>query len=143
MPLGLTNAPSTFQSLMNDVFRPYLQKFVLVFFDDIVVCSKIEEVHSHYLGLVLQTSANHSFFANKKKCEVEQQRVAHFGHVKTSDGVAIDQEKVLYLSLIRIRPKNLKELCCFLFLTNYYSKFIQGYEDYLGGQKWQPRLLRC
>lgn len=93
MPLGLTNAPSTFQSLMNDVFRPYLQKFVLVFFDDIVVCIKIEEVHSHYLGLVLQ--ANHSLFANKKKCEVEQQRVAHLGHVKTSDGVAINQEKVL------------------------------------------------
>lgn len=93
IPFGLTNAPATFQSIMNDIFRPYLRKFVLVFFDDILVYSRSEEQHVEHLVMVMTQLSQHQFFANPSKCEIGKTDVSYLGH-KISDGVAMDQEKI-------------------------------------------------
>ena len=75
MSFGLTNAPSTFQSLMNDVFKPYLRKFVLLFFDDILVYSRDMATHVLHLKSVLQLLFDHKLFAKRSKCTFAYSRV--------------------------------------------------------------------
>lgn len=81
MPFGLMNAPVTFQSLMNDIFRPYSPNFVLVFFDDILVYNHHANQHGEHLILVLQTLAQHKLYANGKKCEFGHITIPYLGYV--------------------------------------------------------------
>jgi hypothetical protein len=93
LPFGLTNAPSTFQSLMNHVFRPYLRKFILVFFDDILVFSSSPEIHKEHLRITLNILTN-QLFAKRSKCLFGCTEVEYLGHIISVDGVSADLEKI-------------------------------------------------
>ncbi|XP_050915888.1 uncharacterized protein LOC127130982 [Lathyrus oleraceus] len=86
MPFGLTNAPATFQSTMNQIFKPYLRKFVLVFFDDILVYSKGWKEHLAHLSQVLEILQHHCFVVNQKKCNFASRKVEYLGHGITGNG---------------------------------------------------------
>jgi hypothetical protein len=94
MSLGLTNAPAYFMYLMNKVFMEYLDKFVMVFIDDILVYSKNEEEHEGHLGLVLQKLRENQLYAKFSKCEFWLNEVSFLGHVITDRGIAVDPGKV-------------------------------------------------
>lgn len=126
MPFGLTNPPARFQSVMKDIFKPYLHKFVLVFFDDILSYSRSEKEHQEHLQIVLQVLEKHCFYANEKKCAFAQKKIAYLGHVITKEGVSEDPEKVEEMQK-RPRPKNVTLLRGILGLTGYYRRFVVSY----------------
>lgn len=126
MPFGLTNAPAIFQNAMNSTLEPYLRKFVLVFFDDILVYSKTWDDHISHLQQVLGTLRQHQFFANFKKCDFGREEIQYLGHVISQKGVAIDPQKVESILQWPI-PNSIKALRGFLGLTGYYRKFVCNY----------------
>lgn len=111
---------------MNNVIRPYLKKFVLVFFDDILVYSQNIEEHKKHLKLVLSKLNEHCLYANQKKCEFGKEMVGYLGHVISSSGVAVDPDKIRAIIDWPI-PTNLRELRGFLGMIGYYRKFIFRY----------------
>jgi hypothetical protein len=94
MSLGLTNAPAYFMYMMNKVFMEYLDKFVVVFIDDILVYSRNEEEHEGHLRLVLQKLRGHKLYAKLSKCEFGLKQVAFLGHVISKGGISMDPSKV-------------------------------------------------
>jgi len=94
MPFGLSNAPATFQSLMNTVLRPFLRKFVLVFFDDILIYSPSWSTHLQHINAVLTALCDHHLRLKRSKCDFATTSVHYLGHVISVAGVAMDQEKV-------------------------------------------------
>jgi hypothetical protein len=122
MPFGLTNASATFQSLMNDLFRPYLRQFILVFFDDILVYSKSWEDLTH-LQLILKILASNRLFAKESKCHFGVQQVKYLGHSINKDGVSVDPNKIQTV-VAWPTPTTAREVRGFLGLAGYYRKFI-------------------
>ena len=94
MSFGLTNAPAYFMYLMNKVFIKYLDKFVVVFIDDILVFSRNEIEHEKHLRMVLQKLREHQLYAKLSKCEFWLKEVSFLGHIISSGGVAVDPKKV-------------------------------------------------
>ncbi|GJW86570.1 hypothetical protein Tco_0161910 [Tanacetum coccineum] len=126
MPFGLTNAPSTFQAVMNDLFRPYLRRFILVFFDDILVYSSSMEQHKSHLEQVLKLLHDNRFFAKLSKCCFGQEQVVFLGHLISSKGVSVEEEKISTVKSWPI-PSTVKEVRGFLGLTGYYRPFVRNY----------------
>ena len=94
MPFGLTNAPAAFMDLMNRVFKEYLDKFIIVFIDDILIYSKTQKEHEEHLRIALQTLRNHQLYAKFSKCEFWLDKVQFLGHVISKDGVSVDPSKI-------------------------------------------------
>ena len=94
MPFGLTNAPAAFMDLMHRVFQPYLDQFVMVFVDNILIYSKSKEEHEDHLRVVLQVLRDHQLYAKFSKCEFWLTKVKFLGHVVSASGISVDPEKV-------------------------------------------------
>ena len=128
---GLTNAPATFQAVMNDIFTPYLGKVVLVYSDDILVFSRSREEHAEHLRLVLQLLREHSLYAQRPKCHLNAPELEFLGHVVGADGIRVGPKKTAVVTEWAA-PQNVSELCSFLGLTNYFRRFIQAYANIVG-----------
>ena len=92
MPFGLTNVPAAFMNLMNKEFSPYLDQFVIMFIDDILVYSKSEKEYAKHLRLILRTLRNAQLFAKFSKCEFWLDKVGFLGHVISAEGVSVDPQ---------------------------------------------------
>jgi hypothetical protein len=124
MPFGLCNAPSTFQSLMNHVFHPFLHHFVLVFFDDILIYSKTWTTHLSHVDQVLHLLSQHQLFLKQSKCAFGASKVEYLGHIVNKDGVWVDPKKIEAMKDWP-RPKTLKSLCGFLGLTDIIASLFK------------------
>lgn len=94
MPFGLCNAPSTFQALMNDIFRPFMRRSVLVLFDDILIYSPTWETHLQHVREVLGLIRKHQLLVKFKKCDFGKQELEYLGHIITHQGVKVDNSKI-------------------------------------------------
>ncbi len=126
LPFGLTNAPATFMRLMNDVFRPYLDKFVVVFLDDILVFSKSPEEHVRHLREVLSLLRKHKLYAKLSKCSFFLSEVEFLGHIVGADGIRTDPNKVKAITEWQA-PRNITDVRAFHGLASYYRKFIKNF----------------
>jgi hypothetical protein len=126
MPFGLTNAPATFCTLMNKIFHPYLDQFVVVYLDDIVVYSNTLKEHVDHLRTVFQVLRENELYVKKEKCSFARNEVIFLGH-KIKDGrLMMEQDKVKAIQEWE-PPTKVTELRSFLGLVNYYRRFIKGY----------------
>ncbi|GKD65247.1 putative reverse transcriptase domain-containing protein, partial [Tanacetum coccineum] len=126
MPFGLTNAPAVFMDLMNRVCKPYLDKFVIVFIDDILVYSQDDEEHGKHLKIILELLKKERLYAKFSKCDFWLDLVQFLGHVIDHNGVHVDPSKI---EAIRnwAAPTTPKEVRQFLRLAGYYRRFIVGF----------------
>lgn len=108
---------------MNEVFKAYLSKFVLVFFDDILVYNKSEQDHVQHLSLVMEVMQANTLYAKQSKCALAVPKVEYLGHVISKEGVATDPSKITTMEQWPT-PTTLKQLRGFLGLTGYYRRFI-------------------
>ncbi|WRX26676.1 Reverse transcriptase domain - like 10 [Theobroma cacao] len=126
MPFGLTNAPTAFMDLMKRVFHPYLDKFVIVFIDDILVYSKNDDEHAVHLRIVLQTLRERQLYAKFSKCEFWLKEVVFLGHVVSGAEIYVDPKKIEAV-LQWEQPRTVTEIRSFLGLADYYKRFVQGF----------------
>ncbi|GKA77628.1 hypothetical protein Tco_0784165 [Tanacetum coccineum] len=126
MPFGLTNAPAIFMDLMNRVCKPYLDKFVIVFIDDILIYSKSEEEHEVHLKTILDLLKKEKLYAKFSKCEFWLQEVQFLGHVVNRDGIHVDPSKVESVKNWKT-PESPTEIRSFLGLAGYYRRFIENF----------------
>ncbi|GJY18196.1 putative reverse transcriptase domain-containing protein [Tanacetum coccineum] len=126
MPFGLTNAPAVFMDLMNWVCKPYLDKFLIVFIDDILIYSKTKEEHDAHLRLILELLKKEELYAKFSKCDFWLSKVQFLRHVIDSEGIHVDPTKIESIKDWE-SPKTLTEIRQFLGLAGYYRRFIKGF----------------
>ncbi|KAI3808111.1 hypothetical protein L1987_24054 [Smallanthus sonchifolius] len=125
MPFGLTNAPAVFMDLMNRVCKPYLDQFIIVFIDDILVYSKNKEEHEEHLRLIFELLKREQLYAKFSKCEFWIQEVQFLGHVGNEKGIHVDPSKIEAIKNWAA-PTTPTEVRQFLGLAGYYRRFIEG-----------------
>jgi len=126
MPFGVTNAPAIFMDYMNRIFRPYLDQFVVVFIDDILIYSKSREEHAEHLRVVLGILREHQLYGKLSKCEFWLEEVQFLGHVISTQGIAVDPAKIETVVKWE-RPQTVSEVQSFLGLVGYYRRFVEGF----------------
>ncbi|GAA0152574.1 hypothetical protein LIER_37518 [Lithospermum erythrorhizon] len=126
MSFGLTNAPAAFMDLMTRVLREFLDKFVVVFIDDILIYSRSELEHDEHLRRVLETLRVNKLYAKFSKCEFWLGKVQFLGHVISGEGICVDPQKVEAV-INWERPTSVTEVRSFLGLAGYYRRFIQDF----------------
>jgi hypothetical protein len=126
MSFGLTDAPAYFMYLMNKVFMEYLDRFVVVFIDDILIFSNMMEEHEGHLRLVLEKLRSNQLYAKFNKCEFWLTEVTFLGHVISAGGVSVDPGEVKNV-LNWMAPTTVSEIQSFLGLAGYYRRFIKDF----------------
>ena len=126
MPFGLTNAPATFMDLMNWVFHPYLDQFVIVFINDIMIYSHSKEEHVEHLKIALQTLRHWQLYAKFSQCQFWLDRVAFLGHVISIDGIYMDPQKIEVV-VNWVHPTSVSEVKSILGSASYYRRFVEGF----------------
>jgi hypothetical protein len=123
---GLTNAPTHFMYLMNPVFMPELDKFVMIFIDDILVYTKNEKEHEQHLRIILQRLRDHQLYVKFSKCAFWLKEVPFLGHVISAKGIAVNPSKVQEV-LDWKSPRLVTYICSFFGLARYYRRFISNF----------------
>ena len=127
LPFGLTNAPATFQRLMNTIFHDFIREgFVVVYLDDLLVFSKTEEEHIVHLQRVFDRLREHKLYAKLTKCSFFKEELQYLGHIVGRGGLKVDPKKISVVHDWPV-PVNVHDVRRFLGLANYFRKFIQGY----------------
>ncbi|GKB22387.1 putative reverse transcriptase domain-containing protein [Tanacetum coccineum] len=126
MPFGLTNAPAIFMDLMNRVCKPYLDRFMVIFIDDILIYSRSRKEHEGHLKLILKLLKENELYAKFSKCKFWLSKVQFLGHVIDSEGIHVDPAKVESIK-DWTSPKTPTEIRQFLGLAGYYRRFIEGF----------------
>ncbi|KAJ9535892.1 hypothetical protein OSB04_un000948 [Centaurea solstitialis] len=127
MPFGLTNAPAVFMDLMNRVCRPYLDKFVIAFIDDILIYSRSKEDHEHYLRLILELLKTEKLYAKFSKCEFWIPEVHFLGHVVNKEGIHVDPAKIEAISQQLLPLLHTIIIGLQNILYSYYRRFIANF----------------
>ena len=128
MPFGLSNAPSTFQRLMNEVLRPFIGKFIVVYFDDILIYIRGREDHQHHLRQVCDALRREKLYAHPKKCYFFTTEVSFLGFIVSAQGVSADPEKVRAISSWP-RPSTIHDVRSFIGLATFYRRFVQNFSS--------------
>ena len=131
MSFRLTNAPTVFMDTMNKVFHDYLDQFIVVFIDNILIYSKTSEKHKEHLGKALERLRREKLYAKLEKCEFWLDSVSFLGHMISCEGVVVDQEKVKAV-VEWTRPTSMFKIQSFLGLASYYRCFIKGFSKLSG-----------
>nr|GEX13420.1 putative reverse transcriptase domain-containing protein [Tanacetum cinerariifolium] len=126
MPFGLTNAPPVFMDLMNHVCKPYLDKFIIVFIDDILIYSRSEEEHEAHLNTILDLLKKEKLYEKFSKCEFLLKEVQFLGHMVNIEGIHVDPSKVESVKNWKT-PESPIEIRSFLGLASYYRRFIENF----------------
>ena len=122
VPFGLTNAAATFMCLMNSVFSKYMDTFVLVFLDYILIYSKNEE----HLRMALQLLRDHKLYAKLSKCDFYKDMIHYLGHIISDEGISVDPQKIEAIMNCPT-PRNVTDVRSFMGLAGYYRRFIEGF----------------
>ena len=126
MPFGLTNAPASFQTMINTVLQEYLDLFVVVYLDDILIFSNTLEEHKEHVHLVLQTLQNAKLLVEPEKSDFHKQYVKYLGYTISPGKIGMDKSKIQAIEEWPV-PKSIRDVRAFLGYVNFYRRFITGY----------------